>query len=144
MTFEDSLVGAQDLKLMAEGDVIQLLPLLQMPLPLLQLPLSLLQQPLQLLHLLRLLVDLSCGHGEVLLQLDDGAGPSFGRCMHLLRIGKGLLGVSVALGDSLHVQVGAMLPCPHRRPLRDHHPLRHAGPQLEALSLIIKVLTFAV
>jgi hypothetical protein len=40
--FNAGLVGAQDLELMAEGDVVQLLPLLQLPLPLLQLPLSLL------------------------------------------------------------------------------------------------------
>jgi hypothetical protein len=50
-TVDVGLTGAQDLELTAEGDVIQLLPLLQLALPLLQLPLSLLQQPLQLFHL---------------------------------------------------------------------------------------------
>jgi hypothetical protein len=59
-----------------EGDVVQLLPLLQLPLPLLQLPLSHLQLPLQLLHLPCLLVDLAFEHGEALLLLDDGVGPS--------------------------------------------------------------------
>jgi hypothetical protein len=43
---EAGLTGAQDLELTAKGDVIQLFPLLQLPLPLLQLPLSLLQLPL--------------------------------------------------------------------------------------------------
>jgi hypothetical protein len=96
MTFEAGLVGAQDLKLAAEGDVIQLLPFLQ-------LPLSLLQLPLQLLHLPCPLVDLPCAHDEVLLLLDDGAGPSLSRCVQLLCIGKGPLGVGVTLGDGLHL-----------------------------------------
>jgi hypothetical protein len=68
MTVEASLTGAQDLELMAEGHVIQLLPLLQ-------LALSLLQLPLQLLHLPHPLVDLACVHNKVLLLLDDNAGP---------------------------------------------------------------------
>jgi hypothetical protein len=46
MMIEAGLTGAQDLELTAKGDVIQLFPLLQLPLPLLQLPLSLLQLPL--------------------------------------------------------------------------------------------------
>jgi hypothetical protein len=114
-------VGAQDLELVAEGDVIQLLLLLQ-------LPLSLLQLPLQLLHLPHQLVDLSCTHGEVPLLLDDSAGPSLSRCVQLLCIGKGPLGVGVTLGDGPHLQVKAMQPCPGCRPLRDSHPLEHAGP----------------
>jgi hypothetical protein len=79
-----------------EGDVIQLLPLLQ-------LPLSLLKQPLQLYHLPRPLVDLACVHNKVLLLLDDGTGPGLGRCVELLRIGKGPLGVGITLGDGLHL-----------------------------------------
>jgi hypothetical protein len=71
MTVEASLTGAQDLELMAEGHVIQLLPLLQ-------LTLSLLQLPLQLLHLPHPLVDLACVHNKVLLLLDDNAGPGLG------------------------------------------------------------------
>jgi hypothetical protein len=57
--------------------------------------------------------------------LDDGAGLSLGRCIQLLHVGKGPLGVSVVLGDGLHLQVEAMLSC-----------------QLEASVLISKVLTF--
>jgi hypothetical protein len=72
MTLKVGLTGAQDLELMAEGDVVQLFLLLQLPLPLLQLPLSLLQQ---LLHLPRPLVDLACAQDEVLLLLDNGASP---------------------------------------------------------------------
>jgi hypothetical protein len=124
-----------------EGDVVQLFPLLQLPLLLLQ-PLSLLQLPLQLLHLPHLLVDLVCVHGEVLLLLDDGVDPGLGRCIQLLHVGKGPLGVGVALSDGLHLQVEAMLSCPCCHPLRDRRPLEHAGPQLEALALVIKVLTF--
>jgi hypothetical protein len=37
-----------------------------------------------------------------------------------------------------------MLLGPHRRPLRHHHPLKHAYRQLEAAALVSKVLTFAV
>jgi hypothetical protein len=66
-TFEAGLAGAQDLELPAEGDVIYLLPLLQLP--------------LQLIHLPRPLVDLMCTHDEVLLLLDDGVNPSLGRCV---------------------------------------------------------------
>jgi hypothetical protein len=47
------------------------------------------------------------------------------------------------VGDDLHLQVEAILPCPRRRPLRDHHPFEHASPQLEASTLISEVLTFA-
>jgi hypothetical protein len=141
--FKAGLAGAQDLELTTEGDVVQLLPLLQLPLPLLQLPLLLLQLPLQLLHLPRPLVDPTFAHGEVLLLLDDGAGPSLGQCVQLLRISKGLLGVSIVLGDGLRLQVKAMLSCSRHHPLRDRCPLEHAGPQLEAPVLISKVLTFA-
>jgi hypothetical protein len=104
------LAGAPGLKLAAEGDVVQLL--------------SLLQLPLQLLHLPRLLVDLACTHSMVFLLLDDGA--------------------SHASGDGLHLQVEAMLPSPHRRPLGHRHPPEHVCPQLEALALINEVPTFAV
>jgi hypothetical protein len=124
------LVGAQGLELAPEGDVVQLLPLLQ--------------QPLQLFHLPHLLVDLAYAHSKVLLPLDDGAGRGHGRCVQLLRIGKGPLGVSVALADGLHLQVETMLPAPRYRPLRHPRPLEHACPQLEALVLISKVLTFTV
>jgi hypothetical protein len=67
---------------------------LQLPLSLLQLPLSLLQLPLQLLHLPHPLVDLAWTHDEVLLLLDDGAGPGLNRCVQLLRVSKGLESVS--------------------------------------------------
>jgi hypothetical protein len=43
---EANLTGAQDLELATEGDVLQLFPLLQLPLLLLQLSLLLLQLPL--------------------------------------------------------------------------------------------------
>jgi hypothetical protein len=46
MAVEVGLAGAQGLELMPEGDVVQLLPLLQ--------------QPLQLVHLPLPLVDLAC------------------------------------------------------------------------------------
>jgi hypothetical protein len=78
------------------GDVVQLFPLQQLSLLLLQLP-------LQLFHLSRPLVDLACTHGEVLPLLDDGAGPSLHRCVQLLRVGKGPLGVSIVLSDGLHL-----------------------------------------
>jgi hypothetical protein len=61
---EAGLAGAQDLELSPEGDVVQLLPLLQ--------------QPLQLFHLPLLLVDLACARSKVLLLLGDGAGLSLG------------------------------------------------------------------
>jgi hypothetical protein len=80
-TVEAGLAGAQDLELTTEGDVVQLIPLLQ-------LPLSLLKQSLQLFHLPHSLVDLACTHSKVLLLLDDGAGPGLDRCVQLLRIGK--------------------------------------------------------
>jgi hypothetical protein len=48
------------------------------------------------------------------------------------------------LGDGLHLQVETMLPGPRRRPLGHRRSLEHASPQLEALTLISKVLTFAV
>jgi hypothetical protein len=88
-TVETDLAGAQDLELTAEGDVIQLFPLLQLP--------------LQFLHLPRPLVDLVSAHDKVLLLLDDGAGLCLGRCVQLLCIGKGPLGVRVALGYGLHL-----------------------------------------
>jgi hypothetical protein len=141
-TIEAGLAGTQDLKLTAEGDAIQLFPLLQLPLSLLQLPLSLLQQPLQLFHLSCPPIDLAYAHGKVLLLLDDNVGPVLGRCVQLLRIGKGTHGVGVTLGDGLHLQVEAMLSCPHRHPLHDRRPFEHAGPQLEASMLISEVLTF--
>jgi hypothetical protein len=128
-TVEAGLAGAQGLKLSPEGDVVQLLPLLQ--------------QPLQLFHLLLPLVDLACTHSKLLLLLGDGAGPSLGRCVQLPRIGKGPLRVGVALGDGLHLQVETMLPGLRRRPLRHRRPLEHACPQLEAAALVSKVLTFA-
>jgi hypothetical protein len=115
-----------------------------MALPLLQLPLSLLQQPLQLFHLPHSLVDLTCAHSKVLLLLDDGVGLGLDRCIQLPRIGKGPLGVSVTLGDGLHLQVEVMLPGPRHRPLGHRRPLEHACPLLEALTLISKVLTFMV
>jgi hypothetical protein len=64
---EAGLTGAQGLELASEGDVVQLLPLLQ--------------QPVQLFHLPLLLVDLACVHSKVLLLLGDGAGLSLGRCV---------------------------------------------------------------
>jgi hypothetical protein len=57
---EAGLTGAKDLELSPEGDVTQLLPLLQ--------------QPLQLFHLLLPLVDLACTRNKLLLLLGDGAG----------------------------------------------------------------------
>jgi hypothetical protein len=77
---EADLVGAQDLELTPEGDVVQLLPLLQLALPRLQ-------QPLQLFHLPRPLVDLACTHSKVLLLLDDDVVLGLDRCVQLLRIG---------------------------------------------------------
>jgi hypothetical protein len=127
---EAGLTGAQDLELSPDGDVVQLLPLLQ--------------QPLQLFHLLLPLVDLACMRSKLLLLLGDSAGPSLDRCVQLPCIGKGPPGVSVTLGDGLHLQVKTMLPGPHRRPLGHRRPLEHACPQLEAAALISKVLTFTV
>jgi hypothetical protein len=95
-TLEPGLMGAQDLKLATKGDVVQLFPLQQLSLPLLQLPL----QPFYISHSL---VDLACAHGEVLLFLDDGVGPGLDRCVQLLHVSKGPLGVGVALGDGLHL-----------------------------------------
>jgi hypothetical protein len=60
VTVEGGLASAQDLKLATERDVVQLLPLQQLP--------------LQLLHISRRLVDLARARDEVLL-LDDGASP---------------------------------------------------------------------
>jgi hypothetical protein len=100
------------------------------------------QLPLQLFQLPCPLVDLAHAHGKALLLLDDGAGLGLGQCIQLLHISKGPLGVGVALGDGLHLHVEAMLPCPCRCPPRDRHPHEHAGPQLEAPTLISKVLTF--
>jgi hypothetical protein len=64
---EVGFMGAQGLELAPKGDVIQLLPLLQQPLP--------------LFHLPRPLVNLARTHSKVLLLLDDGTGPSLGRCV---------------------------------------------------------------
>jgi hypothetical protein len=125
---EAGLAGAQGLELSPEGDVVQLLPLLQ--------------QPLQVFHLLLPLVDLACTRSKLLLLLGDGAGPSLGRCVQLSRIGKGPPGVSVTLDDGLHLQVETMLSGPRCRPLEHHRSLEHACPQLEAATLICKVLTF--
>jgi hypothetical protein len=61
-----------------------------------------------------------------------------------MRISKGQSGVSITLGDGLHLQVKTMQPGPHRRPLRHRHPLEQACPQLEAPALVSKVLTFTV
>jgi hypothetical protein len=119
MAVEAGLAGAQGLELSPEGDVVQLLPLLQ--------------QPLQLFHLLLPLVDLACTHSKLLLLLCDGAGQS-----------KGPPGIGVTLGDGLHLQVETMLSGPRRHPLGHRHPLEHACPQLEAVKLISKVLTVAV
>jgi hypothetical protein len=119
MAVEAGLVGAQGLELSPEGDVVQLLPLLQ--------------QPLQLFHLLLPLVDLACTRSKLLLLLCDGAGQS-----------KGPPGIGVTLGDGLHLQVETMLSGPRRHPLGHRHPLEHACPQLEVVKLISKVLTFAV
>jgi hypothetical protein len=127
---EAGLTSAQGLELTPEGDFVQLLPLLQ--------------QPLQLFHLPRPLVDLACAHSKVLLRLDDGTGPGLNRIIQLLHIGKGLLGVDVKLDDGLHLQVETMLPGPRHRPLGHCRPLEHASPQLEAPTLVSKVLTFAV
>jgi hypothetical protein len=46
------------------------------------------------------------------------------------------------LGDGLHLQVETMLSGPRRRPLGHHRLLEHTCPQLEAATLISKVLTF--
>jgi hypothetical protein len=62
--------------------------------------------------------------------------------MQLLRVGKGPLGVSFSLGDGLHLQVNAALPCPCGHPLRDRHLLEHVGPQLEAPVLAGEALAF--
>jgi hypothetical protein len=113
---EADLAGAQRLELSSEGDVIQLLLLLQ--------------QPLQLFCLLLPLVDLACTCSKLLLLLGDGAGPSLGRCVQLLRIGKGPSGRNHAVG-------------PAPPPSQHHCPLEHGCPQLEAVALISKVLTFA-
>jgi hypothetical protein len=102
-TVEVGLTGAQGLRLSPEGDVVQLLPLLQ--------------QPLQLFCLQLPLVDLVCTRNKLLLLLGDGVGPSLGRCIQLPRIGKGPPGVDVTLGDGLHLQVETMLSGP-RHPLR--------------------------
>jgi hypothetical protein len=127
---EAGLTGAQGLELSPEGDVVQLLPLLQ--------------QPLQLFHLLLPLVDLACTHSKLVLLLGDDAGPSLGRSIQLPRIGKGLLGVSITLGNGLHLEVKTMLPGPRRHPLKHRRPLEHACPQLEAVALVSKVLTLVV
>jgi hypothetical protein len=127
---EAGLAGAQDLELSPEGDVVQLLPLLQ--------------QPLQLFHLLLPLVDPMCMHSKLLLLLGDGAGPSFSRCVQLPRIDKGPPGVGIMLGDGPHLQVETMLPGPRCSPLEHCCPLEHACPQLEAVVLVSKVLTFTV
>jgi hypothetical protein len=127
---EAGLVGAQGFELASEGDVIQLFPLLQ--------------QPLHLFHRSRLLVDLASVHSKVLLLLDDDTGLGLDRCVQLLRIDKGLLGVGVTLGDGLHLQVETMLPGPRCHPLGHYRPLEHACPQLEALALVSNILTFAV
>jgi hypothetical protein len=74
--------------------------------------------------------------------LDDGISPGLGQCVQLMRVSKGPLGVDVMLGDGLHLQVKAMLPCPCHRPHWDRRPLEHAGPQLELPMLVSKVLTF--
>jgi hypothetical protein len=87
---EAGLVGAQGLELSLEGDVVQLLPLLQ--------------QPLQLFCLLLLLVDLACTRSKLLLLLGDGADPSLGQCVQLPRISKGPPGIDVTLGDGLHLR----------------------------------------
>jgi hypothetical protein len=127
---EAGLTGAQGLELSPEGEVVQLLPLLQ--------------QPLQLFHLLLPLVDLACTRSKLPLLLGDGVGPSLGRCVHLPCIGKGPPGVGVTLDDGLHLQVKTMLLGPRRCPLGHHRSLEHACPQLEAVALVSKVLTFAV
>jgi hypothetical protein len=122
---------------MTEHDVVQLFPLQQPPLPLQQLP-------LQLLHIPLPLVDLAHTHGEVLLLLDDSAGPGLGRCVQLVHVGKGPLGVDVTLVDGPHLQIEAALLCPCHRPLEDRHLLKHGGPQLEAPTLIVETLAFPV
>jgi hypothetical protein len=68
MTLKSGLVGAEDLEVVTECDVVQLFPLQQPPLPLQQLP-------LQLFHIPCPLVDLACVHGEVIILLDDDTGP---------------------------------------------------------------------
>jgi hypothetical protein len=80
-------------------------------------------------------------HNKVILLLGDGTGPSLGRCVQLPRIGKGPPGVGVT---RLHLQVETMLLGPCRHPLGHRHPLEHACPQLEAATLVRKVLPFAV
>jgi hypothetical protein len=80
-TVEAGLAGTQSLKLATERDIVQLLPLQQLP--------------LQLFHLTRPLVDLACAHGKVLLLLDDDVGPGLGRSVQLLRIGECVPGVGV-------------------------------------------------
>jgi hypothetical protein len=80
-TVEARLVGTQSLKLAAERDIIQLLPLQQLP--------------LQLFHLTRPLVDLASARGKVLLLLDDDVGPGLGRSVQLLRISECAPGVDV-------------------------------------------------
>jgi hypothetical protein len=129
-TVEAGLAGAHGLGLTPEGDVVQLFPLLQ--------------QPLQLFHLLRPLVDLACMHSKVLLLLDDSTDSGLGRCVQLLRISKGPLGVGVTLGNGLNLQVETMLSGSCHRPLRHCCPLEHACPQLEAPMLVSKILTFTV
>jgi hypothetical protein len=108
------LTGAQGLELTPEGDVVQLLLLLE--------------QPLQLFHLPLPLVNLVFTYSKVLLLLGGGAGPSLGRCIQLLCIRKGSPGVGVMLGDVLHLQVETMLSGLHRRPLKHCHPHEHACP----------------
>jgi hypothetical protein len=127
---EVGLTGAQGLELASEGDVVQLLPLLE--------------HPFQLFHLPLPLVDLACMHNKVLLLIGDRAGLSLGRCVQLLRIDKGPVGVGITLGDGLHLQDETMLLGPCRRPLRHHCPLEQACPQLEAPVLVSMVLTFTV
>jgi hypothetical protein len=78
---EAGLVGTQSLELAAERDLVQLLPLQQLP--------------LQLFHLTRPLVDLACARGKVLLLLDDDVGPGLGRSVQLLCIGECVPGVGV-------------------------------------------------
>jgi hypothetical protein len=97
-----------------EGDVIQLL--------------SLLEHPFQLFHLSLPLVDLACMHNKVLLLIGDRAGLSPGRCVQLLRIDKVPVGFGITLGDGLHLQDKTMLPGPCRRPLGHHRPLEQACP----------------
>jgi hypothetical protein len=81
VTVEAGLAGTQSLKLATERDIVQLLPLQQLP--------------LQLFHLTRPLVDLACAHGKVLLLLDADVGRGLGRSVQLLRIGECVPGVGV-------------------------------------------------